>query len=101
LAGFSPKSAAGTGPAANWEPPLDPVRAPKASTALQRALDQLRMAEAGRSYRGASGPPTPQHALQTLMAAVDPQQKVVAAAQEQAAAGEQRGLDTLRDAIAA
>jgi hypothetical protein len=80
---------------------LDPIRAPKASTALQRALDQLRMAEAGRSYRGASGPPTPQQALQTLMAAVDPQQKVVAAAQEQAAAGEQRGLDALRDAIAA
>jgi len=80
---------------------LNPVRAPKASAALQRALDQLRMAEAGRSYPGASGPPTPQQALQTLMAAVDPQQQVVAAAQEPAAAGEQRGLDALRDAIAA
>jgi hypothetical protein len=81
---------------------LDPVRAPKASTALQRALGQLRMAQAGRSYRGASGPPTPQQALQTVMAAVDSQQQVVAAAQDQAAAaGEQRGLDALRDAVVA
>jgi hypothetical protein len=81
---------------------LDPVRAPKASAALQRALGQLRMAQAGRSYRGASGPPTPQQALQTLTAAVDSQQQIVAAAQDQAAAaGEQRGLDALRDAVVA
>jgi hypothetical protein len=98
---------------------LDPVRAPKVSTALRRALDQLRMAAAGRSYRDASGPPTPQQALQTLQAAVGPQQQVVTtrrqaaaaaeaaaeeqtAAQEQAAAeGEQRGLDALSEAILA
>jgi hypothetical protein len=92
---------------------LDPIRAPKASTALRRALDQLRMAAAGRSYRDASGPPTPQQALQTLQAAVGPQQHVVTArrqaataaeagAQEQAAAeGEQRGLDALSEAIVA
>ncbi len=96
---------------------LDPIRAPKASTALRGALDQLRMAAAGRSYRDASGPPTPQQALQMLQAAVGPQQQLVtarrqaaaaaevaaeeqAAAQEQAAAaGEQRGLDALSHAI--
>jgi hypothetical protein len=92
---------------------LDPIRAPKVSSALQRALDQLRMAAAGRSYRDAPGPPTPQQALQTLQGALGPQQQVVtarrqaataaeAAAQEQAAAeGEQRGLDVLSEAIVA
>jgi hypothetical protein len=84
---------------------LDPIRAPKVSTALQRALDQLQMAAAGRSYPGDSAPPTPQQALQTLQAAVDPQQHAVAAVtargDQAAAAGEQRGLDTLRTAIAA
>jgi hypothetical protein len=84
---------------------LSPVRAPKASAALQWALDQLRMAAAGRSYPGDSAPPTPQQALQTLQAAVDPQQEVVTAAtargDQAAAAGEQRGLDALHTAIAA
>ncbi len=84
---------------------LDPIRAPRASGALQRALDQLRMAAVGRSYPGDSEPPTPQQALQTLQAAVDPQQQAVTAAtargDQAAAAGEQRGLDTLHTAIAA
>ena len=82
---------------------LNPVRAPKASAALQWALDQLRMAAAGRSYPGDSAPPTPQQALQTLQAAVDPQQQAVTAAtargDQATAAGEQRGLDALHTAI--
>src|SRR5271156_2335236 len=84
---------------------LNPVRAPKASAALQWTLDQLRMAAAGRSYPGDSAPPTPQQALQTLQAAVDPQQQAVTAAtargDQATAAGEQRGLDALHTAITA
>src|SRR5580658_5078519 len=84
---------------------LNPVRAPKASAALQWALGQLRMAAAGRSYPGDSAPPTPQQAIQTLQAAVDPQQQAVTAAtargDQAAAAGEQRGLDALHTALAA
>jgi hypothetical protein len=84
---------------------LDPIRAPKASAALQWALDQLRMAAAGRRYPGETAPPTAQQAVATLEAAVNPQQQAVAAASargdQAAAAGEQRGLDTLRTAITA
>jgi len=78
---------------------LDPVRAPKASTALQRALDQLRMAAAGRSYPGKSEPPTPDQALQTLQIAVDPQQHVVAAC-GQAVAAAQQALETAEHRVA-
>ncbi len=84
---------------------LDPARAPKASAALHWALDQLRMAAAGRRYPGDSAPPTAQQVLQTLQAAVGPQQQVVTAAtargDQVAAAGEQAGLNALRTAIAA
>jgi len=99
---------------------LDPVRAPKASAALHRALDQLRMAAAGRSYPGDRRPPTPDQALQTLQAAVKPQQRAVATCEQALAAakaaltagaqvereqaardGEQQGLDVLQDAIGA
>lgn len=77
---------------------LDPIRAPKASAALQRALDQLRMAAAGRSYRGSSEPPTPQLALQTLQAAVDPQRKMVTA-RGQAVAAAQQALVTAEHSV--
>jgi len=78
---------------------LDPVRAPKASTALQRALDQLRMAAAGRSYPGEPEPPTPEQALQTLQTAVNPQQQVVAAC-DQAVAAAQQALVTAENCVA-
>jgi hypothetical protein len=68
---------------------LDSVRAPRASTALQQALDQLRMAAAGRSYRGAPGPPTPEQVLQTLQTAVEPQERAKAACRQALAAAQQ------------
>src|SRR5262249_23703655 len=68
---------------------LDPIRAPKATTALQQALDQLRMAAAGRSYRGAPGPPAPEQALRTLQMATGPQELAEAACRRALAAAQQ------------
>jgi hypothetical protein len=75
---------------------LDPIRAPKVSAALQRALQELQLAAAGLAYPGKSEPPAPERTLHTLRAAVNPQRDVVAshvkalAAAEQALAAAQR-----------
>jgi hypothetical protein len=79
---------------------LDPVRAPKASTALRGALDQLVMAAAGRTYPGQPGPPTAEQVLGTLRAAVAPQQYAVAAC-DRALAAAQQVLDTAAEAARA